>query len=128
MTLWRSSNRECAVSIRLVTNLPIIERTAPGGRSKSRASVKASSCATATATRQIGRGEAPLRPYLSACCIPNLLLYVEQHIIFVFSMTTQNRPSKKTPPENRFQQIFRNSFFPAIFVLILLYFLFSSIS
>src|SRR3990172_7704887 len=42
-------------------------------------------------------------------------------------MATQNRPSKNQP-ENRFQQIFRNSFFPAIFVLILLYFLFSSIS
>jgi cell division protease FtsH len=41
-------------------------------------------------------------------------------------MNGQNRPPKK--PDNRFQQIFRNSFFPAIFVLIILYFLFSSIS
>src|SRR5262245_66094766 len=41
-------------------------------------------------------------------------------------MTPQNRPPQK--PENRFQQMFRNSFFPAIFLLILLYFLFSGIS
>jgi cell division protease FtsH len=40
-------------------------------------------------------------------------------------MNGQNRPPNK---DNRFQQIFRNSFFPAIFVLIMLYFLFSSFS
>jgi len=43
-------------------------------------------------------------------------------------MTTQNRPPTKNKPDNKFQQAFRNSFFPAIFVLIILYFLFSSMS
>ena len=41
-------------------------------------------------------------------------------------MTTPNRPPQKQ--DNRFQQMFRNSFFPAIFLLIILYFLFSGIS
>jgi len=40
-------------------------------------------------------------------------------------MGSQSRPPQKNKPESRFQQIFRNSFFPAIFVLIILYFLFS---
>ncbi len=44
-------------------------------------------------------------------------------------MTTQDRqPKKPTEPQNKFQQIFRNSFFPAIFVLIIVYFLFSTIT
>src|SRR6187455_3792482 len=41
-------------------------------------------------------------------------------------MSSQNRPPQKS--DNRFQQLFRNSFFPAIFLLIILYFLFSGIS
>src|SRR5262245_4801201 len=41
-------------------------------------------------------------------------------------MTPQNRPPQKQ--DNRFQQMFRNSFFPAIFLLIILYFLFSGSS
>jgi cell division protease FtsH len=42
-------------------------------------------------------------------------------------MSTQ-KPSnqQKNAPENRFQQLFRNSFFPAIFILIILYFVFGS--
>src|SRR5262245_33427417 len=43
-------------------------------------------------------------------------------------MSTPNRPPGKNPQENRFQQLFRNSFFPAILVLILLYFVFSGIT
>ncbi len=44
-------------------------------------------------------------------------------------MTTQDRqPKKQKEPQNKFQQIFRNSFFPAIFVLIIVYFLFSTIT
>jgi cell division protease FtsH len=45
-------------------------------------------------------------------------------------MNTQDKPPKKNKqqPQNRFQQIFRNSFFPAIFVLIILYFLLSGIT
>ncbi len=42
-------------------------------------------------------------------------------------MTAQKPPQQqKNAPENRFQQLFRNSFFPAIFILIILYFLFGS--
>lgn len=33
---------------------------------------------------------------------------------------------QKNAPENRFQQLFRNSFFPAIFILIILYFVFGT--
>jgi len=44
-------------------------------------------------------------------------------------MTTQDRqPKKPKEPQNRFQQIFRNSFFPAIFILIIVYFLFFTIT
>lgn len=43
-------------------------------------------------------------------------------------MTPQDRNPKKGKPDNRFQQLFRNSFFPAIFILIILYFLFSGIT
>ncbi len=43
-------------------------------------------------------------------------------------MTTQNRNQKKPQPENRFQQIFRNSFFPGIFILIILYLVFTGIN
>ncbi|HJZ11243.1 MAG TPA: ATP-dependent metallopeptidase FtsH/Yme1/Tma family protein, partial [Acidobacteriota bacterium] len=43
-------------------------------------------------------------------------------------MTAQNRSPKKNQQQNKFQQMFRNSFFPAIFVLIILYFLLSSLS
>jgi cell division protease FtsH len=45
-------------------------------------------------------------------------------------MTTQNRSQKKPPkqPESRFQQIFRNSFFPGIFILIILYLLFTTMN
>jgi cell division protease FtsH len=45
-------------------------------------------------------------------------------------MTTQNRNNQKKPkqPESRFQQIFRNSFFPGIFILIILYLLFTGIN
>ena len=37
-----------------------------------------------------------------------------------------SQQQQKNAPENRFQQLFRNSFFPAIFILIILYFLFGS--
>jgi cell division protease FtsH len=43
-------------------------------------------------------------------------------------MTPQDRNPKKGKPDNRFQQLFRNSFFPAVFILIILYFLFSGIT
>jgi cell division protease FtsH len=43
-------------------------------------------------------------------------------------MTPQDRSPKKGKPDNRFQQLFRNSFFPAIFILIILYFLFSGLT
>lgn len=40
-------------------------------------------------------------------------------------MSTQNRgPNKGKPPENRFQQMFRNFFFPGLFILIAIYILF----
>jgi cell division protease FtsH len=43
-------------------------------------------------------------------------------------MTPQNRPTNKQKPDNKFQQTIRNSFFPIIFVLIILYFLFSGMN
>ena len=43
-------------------------------------------------------------------------------------MANQNRQSGKSPQDNRFQQLFRNSFFPALLVIILLYFVFSGIT
>lgn len=42
-------------------------------------------------------------------------------------MVNQDRQPKKKP-DNKFNQAFRNSFFPAVFVLIILYFLFSGIN
>lgn len=39
-------------------------------------------------------------------------------------MNTQNRPPQKNKPDNRFQQMFRNFFFPGLFILIALYILF----
>ncbi|PWT90030.1 MAG: cell division protein FtsH [Acidobacteria bacterium] len=43
-------------------------------------------------------------------------------------MANQNRQPGKSPQDNRFQQLFRNSFFPALLVIILLYFVFSGIT
>jgi cell division protease FtsH len=44
------------------------------------------------------------------------------------NMPEKSPKKNKQPQQNRFQQIFRNSFFPAIFVLIILYFLLSGIT
>src|SRR5437773_2720051 len=43
-------------------------------------------------------------------------------------MSAQNRPPNKNQPEKKFQQVFRNFFFPAVFILIILYVVFSGIN